>query len=153
MKAKPEKKPQRSKPYDREPIVEEICRRLSEGEPLRQICREEGKPNFSVIYAWMNEDAAIAQRIARAREIGHEHIFEGTLEIADDATNDWMESNAPDDVGYKLNGEHVQRSKLRIETRLKLLAKWNPKKYGDKQQIEHSGNIGLEALVHDDDAK
>jgi hypothetical protein len=25
--------------------------------------------------------------------------------------------------------------KLRIETRLKLLAKWNPKKYGDKVQV------------------
>ena len=28
--------------------------------------------------------------------------------------------------------------KLQIETRLKLLAKWNPKKYGDK--VTHSGD-------------
>jgi len=39
----------------------------------------------------------------------------------------------------------IEHRKLRIDTRLKLLAKWNPKKYGDKQAIEHSGeiNVGL----------
>ena len=25
--------------------------------------------------------------------------------------------------------------------RLKLLAKWDPKRYGDKQEIEHTGNL------------
>jgi hypothetical protein len=35
----------------------------------------------------------------------------------------------------------VEHRKLRIDTRLKLLAKWNPKKYGDKQAIEHSGEV------------
>jgi hypothetical protein len=55
-------------------------------------------------------------------------MAEDCLRIADDAVNDWMET----EHGPRLNGEHVQRSKLRIETRLKLLAKWNPKKYGEK---------------------
>ena len=34
----------------------------------------------------------------------------------------------------------VEHRKLRIETRLKLLAKWNPKKYGDK--LAHTGADG-----------
>ena len=40
----------------------------------------------------------------------------------------------------------MQRSKLRIHTRLQLLAKWNPKKYGEKLALEHSGKVatGLE---------
>lgn len=52
-------------------------------------------------------------------------------------------------VGWMLNGDHVQRSKLRIETRLKLLAKWNPKKWGDKLDLNHAGKDGgpLEFLV------
>jgi hypothetical protein len=29
----------------------------------------------------------------------------------------------------------IEHRKLRIETRLKLLAKWNPKKYGDRLDI------------------
>jgi hypothetical protein len=34
----------------------------------------------------------------------------------------------------------IEHRKLRIETRLKLLAKWNPKKYGDK--LAHTGASG-----------
>jgi len=65
--------------------------------------------------------------------MGYDWMAEECLEIADDATNDWMEVyDEEGNVSYKLNGEHVQRSKLRIETRLKLLAKFNPKKYSDK---------------------
>jgi len=33
--------------------------------------------------------------------------------------------------------------KNRVEARLKLLAKWNPKKYGDKVGVEAGGNISL----------
>ena len=40
-------------------------------------------------------------------------------------------------IGFQLNGEHVQRSKLRIETRLKLLAKWDPRRYGDRLALDH----------------
>jgi hypothetical protein len=43
--------------------------------------------------------------------------------------------------GWRLNGDHVQRSKLRIDTRLKLLAKWNPK-YADKSAVELTGKDG-----------
>jgi len=49
--------------------------------------------------------------------------------------------------GILADTDHIQRSKLRVETRLKLLAKWNPRKWGDRQQIEHSGKVGLESLV------
>jgi hypothetical protein len=60
------------------------------------------------------------------------------LDIADNATNDWMEKQGKDGTElYQLNGEHIQRSKLRIETRLKLLAKWNPRKWGEKVDLNH----------------
>jgi hypothetical protein len=52
--------------------------------------------------------------------------------------------------GPRLNAEHVQRSKLRIETRLKLLAKWSPKKYGERVQVAGDADnpIKLEAELH-----
>lgn len=128
-------------------VADAICARLSEGEPLRQICRDEAMPHWSTVYAWMRADTEFDQRIARAREVGEEAIAEETLAIADDGRNDWMERFGKDSVGYAVNGEHVQRSKLRIETRLKLLAKWNPKKYGERQQIDHTGSVTLEQLV------
>jgi hypothetical protein len=33
------------------------------------------------------------------------------LEIADDATNDWIERNDPDNPGWRVNGEPIQRSR------------------------------------------
>lgn len=120
--------------------ADEICRRMSTGEPLAAICRDEHMPGLRTVYDWAEADTALAARIARAREEGEEAIAASCLAIADDATNDWMERNGQDSPGYTLNGEHVQRSKLRIDTRLKLLAKWNPKKYGDKVDVTTAGD-------------
>jgi hypothetical protein len=76
--------------------------------------------------------AAFAERFARARDTGHDIIAQECLEIADRKAEDYM---VLADGREQLDREHVQRSKLRIETRLKLLAKWNPKKWGDKLEL------------------
>ena len=134
--------------YDerKEQIIDDIVEGLSDGVPLRELCRREGMPNWRTVYDWMGADEAVATRIAQAREIGFDAIAEDILEIADDATNDWMERKRQNGtVDIVLDTDHVQRSKLRIETRLKLLAKWNPKKYGDKQTVD-VGNKDGEAL-------
>ena len=71
---------------------------------------------------------------------------EEILEIADDARNDYMEKldDSGNLLGYTLNGEHVQRSRLRIDTRKWLMSKQNPKVYGDKLDMTTNGNdIGV----------
>lgn len=129
--------------YDRDTLFPLICEEIAKGVTLREICRREGMPNYSVVYDWINEDEEKAQRFALARERGFDQIAEEALDIADNATNDWMDSHDPDNPGYRFNGDHVQRSKLRIETRLKLLAKWSPKKYGDKIDMNHGGTLNV----------
>ena len=101
-------------------------------------------PAWRTVYDWKVSHPEISAGIARAREAGEEVIAADCLEIADDGRNDWMERLAPDGkpIGWMLNGEHVQRSKLRIETRLKLLAKWNPKKYGEATLLKHGDAEG-----------
>ena len=45
-------------------------------------------------------------------------------------------------VGWQLNGEHVLRSKLRIETRAQaFLAKWDPRRYGDVKHVTLDGEV------------
>ena len=121
-------------------IAESICEQLSEGIPLREICRQDGMPAWRTIYDWMRQDEALSTAIAHARDLGYDSLAEECLDIADDANNDWMERTDKDgrSLGWVVNGEHVQRSKLRIETRLKLLAKFNPKKYGES--VTHKGD-------------
>jgi hypothetical protein len=83
----------------------------------------------------------VSQAIARARESGFDYLAAECLEIAEDGSNDYMASKH----GPVLDTEHVQRSKLRIETRLKLLAKWDPKRYGDKVQLADADGNNLPA--------
>lgn len=127
-------------------IAADICAHLSEGIPLREICSAAGYPQWRTVYAWMERDPDLCAAIARARELGYDAIAEECLEIADDASDDYTET----EHGPRLNAEHVQRSKLRIETRLKLLAKWNPKKYGERVALAGDADnpIKLEAEVH-----
>ena len=141
-KAPPKPKPT-PKPHGRPSkftpeLANEIVSRIAKGEPLRQICRDEHIPAWRTVYDWQEADKEFSARIAHAREIGEEAIAQECLDIADNATNDWMEKVGRDGTKlYLLNGEHVQRSKLRIETRLKLLAKWNPRKWGEKVDVNH----------------
>lgn len=124
-------------------IEERIINGLCDGVPLRELCRQEGMPNWRTVYSWISSDEELAARIAHARELGFDAIAEDILDIADDGTNDWVtRKNSRGNTEVVLNTDHVQRSKLRIETRLKLLAKWNPKKYGDKSTTELTGADG-----------
>lgn len=129
-KEKPTGRPSKYTPE----IARHICEQLSEGIPLREICREEGMPAWRTIYDWMGRSEDLSAAIMRARDVGYDKMAEECLEIADDANNDWMEKldQHGKSIGWQINGEHVQRSKLRIETRLKLLAKFHPTKYGEK---------------------
>jgi len=134
-----------------EEICEEICERLSQGEPLRQICRDEHMPTWRTVYRWMSEHPDFQTSIAHARELGYDAIAEECFDIADDATNDWMErkDKQGNDI-IEFNKEHVQRSKLRIWTRTQLLAKWNPKKYGDRQQIDLKAQVNVAEMSEAD---
>ncbi|AYJ87653.1 hypothetical protein D3Y57_19150 [Sphingomonas paeninsulae] len=122
---------------------------ISDGIPLRQLCRTHGIGK-STVYDWMADDKEFAGRFARAREIGFDAIAADCLDIADDVSNDTK--IVGEDEREVANTEWISRSKLRVETRLKLLAKWDPKRYGDK--IQHTGDGGgaIGITITSDDA-
>lgn len=118
-------------------VADEVCRRIAEGHTLREIARTPGMPSMPTIIRWANEDReGFAERYARAREIGWEVMAEDLVEISDDATNDWMKRRKEDgSIDTVLNAEHVNRSRLRADTRKWLLSKRLPKTFGDRQVI------------------
>lgn len=121
-------------------IANEIVVWISNGKTLREYARQEGRPSWVTIYDWLNKDADFSKRFARAREMGADSIAQECFDIADNANNDWIDRQGKDGATTpQFNAEHVQRSKLRIETRLKLLAKWNPKLYGEKLDVTTDG--------------
>lgn len=105
---------------DRTPeLADKLVEGLYNGTPLRQLCRD-NDISKSAVYRWFDDDEELAGRIARAREQGYHEIADECFEIADEEPSDAVD---------------VAHMKLRIETRLKLLAKWDPRRYGDKQLI------------------
>lgn len=131
-------------------IADTICERLSDGESLRSICAEDEMPNKATVFRWLATNAVFSDQYARAREAQADALFDDTLEIADNARNDWMERRGEDDAGWVANGEHIQRSKLRIDTRKWMAGKLRPKKYGEKIDVEHSGDMTLNITVGGD---
>ncbi|EPT8939230.1 DNA packaging protein [Cronobacter dublinensis] len=140
-----EKKTGRPSDYTEE-LAEIICLRLAEGESLRSVCRDEGMPSKQAVLRWLARKESFRAQYVRAKEEGAEAIAEELFDIADDGSNDWMEKLDKDGeaIGYQLNGEHVQRSKLRIDTRKWYLSKIMPKKYGDR--IQHDQSITFNNL-------
>lgn len=126
----------------------EIADRLSKGEPLAVICRDEGMPGVQTVYDWRDAHPEFAVAIARAREDGFDAIAAECLEIAEDGSHDYKTKKRSNGEEYEeFDSEHVQRSKLRIDTRLKLLAKWDPKRYGEK--LELNNNHGVQDSLAD----
>lgn len=116
----------------------EICRRLSEGESLRSICRDETMPDKTTVLRWLSLHADFRTQYAHAREMQTEFWAEEILDIADDGSNDtYVDEKGNERVDHDV----VNRSKLRVDTRKWLMSKLAPKKYGDK--IELGGSVGI----------
>jgi hypothetical protein len=124
-------------------IRDRICEEIAAGRSLREIVKEDWAPHRRDVHKELIADAAFADQYARAREAQADVLFDEIQEIADDARNDWMERNGQDAAGWQLNGEHVQRSRLRIDARRWMAGKLRPKKYGERldidAKVEHVG--------------
>jgi hypothetical protein len=118
-----------------EAIADEILERIGSGDPLAVICRGERMPHRSTVSAWCLAQPDFAARYAQAREVGFDAIACRVREIA---------------RGVGESTKDVQRDKLIIETDLKLLAKWDPKRYGDKIDLNATGVGEIRIVVGGD---
>ena len=116
-------------------LTEEVLSRIALGETLASLGRElDFHPQSWA--DWMRADEVLAIAYAHARDVGADALAEQALALID---------TTPERVDGKIDPGFVQWKRAQVETRLKLLAKWNPKKYGDKQTHE-IGNKDGEAL-------
>lgn len=133
-------------------LGKEICKRISQGETVRAICKDENMPCAASIYNWLLDDdkKEFLDQYEKAKNIQAELMFEELLEIADDGSNDYMEvisaragglddEDAPVTTIKKLDSEHIQRSRLRTDVRKWYLSKVLPKKFGEKLDVESGG--------------
>ncbi len=99
---------------------------------------------------WRNAYPDFGEEFARAKDEGHDAIAERarltaatpelgvTHTVTDDEDGRSEKSVTADMLGHR---------KLKIDTDLKLLAKWNPKKYGDRVDHKVEGKLDIETMI------
>lgn len=120
-------------------LAADICSRISRGESLNAICELPGMPAAPTVCLWVNQRPDFAEQYARAREARADFWADQVIQISDDGTNDTYRAN---DGSLKVQHDHIQRSRLRVDTRKWLMARMNPKKYGEFQRTEVTGADG-----------
>ena len=120
-----------------EEIASLICARMADGESLRSICRDDAMPALSTVFLWVSKHFEFSEQYKLAMASRADAMFEDMIDIADDGRNDYIVNG---DGEERFNTEHVQRSRLRLDTRKWMLARMLPKKYGDKIVDEDVGN-------------
>jgi Bacteriophage Sf6, terminase small subunit-like len=122
-------------------IIEAVASGLRSGKPLTIICDElqaQGPFTQQSVYNWLRNDPEAKEAIAFARLLGFDWIAHETLAIADDTSQDVIYDG---DGTPHANGAAVLRAKVRIETRLKLLARWDSTRYGDTKTMRVEGEV------------
>ena len=138
MTKKPTGRPTKRTPE----VIRRVIEGLSNGTPLTVICAPDDMPSPCTVRLWMNSDDELSNDIAGAREAGFDKIAVEAMAIADGSERDTIALEKGGHMVEIPDKEWIMRTKLRVETRLKLLAKWDPKRYGDKITQELTGSNG-----------
>ena len=104
--------------------IEEMLSRMAEGETITSIAADPRMPGYTTIWRWENAGDNLAGRITRAREMGFVARAEKAVERA---------QSAADPV----------KGRLAFDADRWFLGKMCPKRFGEKQAIEHSGEVSV----------
>jgi hypothetical protein len=136
-------------------VAAAIIGRLMQPESLASICRDEKTPSKQTVMNWLDKGtqyrsdpekhselkiySEFLDRYTRARIVQQELHIDECIDIADDGTNDYVERETKRGVMVVLDKEAVMRSRLRVDTRIRVAEKMAPKKYGPKADITSDG--------------
>lgn len=135
-------------------LADEICERIADGESLRSICRDRGKPNKSTVFRWLEANEAFATRYAHARESQADSLVDDILLIADTPLLGVKTKTNEKGEIETTEGDMLEHRKLQISSRQWLAEKLKPKKYGAFKAVELTGSGGgpvqIIATAHDE---
>lgn len=118
-----------------------ICERIADGESLRSICNGEDMPNKATVFRWLAAHDLFRDQYARARETQADALFDEILAIAD-TPQIGEKRKIKEDGGVEVStGDMIEHRRLQVDARKWMAGKLRPKKYGDKIDVEHSGQL------------
>lgn len=109
-------------------------------------------PARATVYRWLKQNSGFRDQYAQARELLVEHWADEIIDIADDGTTDYVIKTGRNGTEYEaVDQEHIQRSRLRVDTRRWLLSKLNPGQYGDHMEVQHTGQVDHRHNITDEE--
>lgn len=156
----PTKKPIRKRPTGRptiysDKLAQQICARIASGESMRRICKDESMPVMSTVMLWLidGKHQFFSEHYAKSRQIQAETLADEIFDIADDGSNDYTSfTSAYGEATYKINGEAVARSRLRVDTRKWYLSKVLPRFADKKEEVEKNEAVEIRVIRASKDA-
>lgn len=116
-----------ARPTDYTPeLADIICGRLSAGESMHSICKDDDFPSRQTLFTWMRVHPAFLDQYARAKEESGDAYADKIAHVADGALSGEYDPNA---------------ARVAIDGYKWTAVKMKPKKYGERQHVEHSGNV------------
>jgi hypothetical protein len=119
--------------YDKATICPIILSRVEDGMSLRAVCRAEDMPTFETVKAWLNQDKEFSTQYARAMLVRADSKFEELEDVSEQAAD-------------AENAVRVQGLRLKADNIKWMIARMNPKKYGDKLDLNHGGAVKYEKI-------
>jgi hypothetical protein len=115
-------------------VFNAICEEIANGRSLRSICLEANMPHPGTVCRWLAEDEGgkLREQYARARDAQSDVIADEILMIAD-------------------TEKDTHKARVRIDARKWLAGKMKPKVYGDKVNLDHSGDLNVTVASKDAD--
>lgn len=134
-----------------EEVIDLLCDKIANSsEGLKKICDSDDRlPGFRTVFTWLAnpEYKDFQHKYARAREAQAELLADEIISISDDGSNDTYvtEEGIP-----QVNFDNIQRSRLRVDARKWKASKLYPKKYGDKIEVENTGETKFVVTFRND---
>ena len=120
-------------------LADIICVRLSCGESMRSIARDEDFPAMSTLFLWLRVHPIFSEQYTKAKHESADALYEDIIDIVDNQVSQpVLVEGAPVEVDGKtvmtVDNASVAHARLRVDSRKWCAARMQPKKYGDNQE-------------------
>ena len=124
-----------------EELAATICSRLSMGESLRSVCRDEDMPGLTTVFTWFQEKDGFRAQYETAKIESADSHADLIVDMADNIEGSPVLVNG--EIQYDKDGEVIRvidaaaiaHAKLKVDARKWAASKLKPRKYGEKLAI------------------
>lgn len=129
---------------EKQKIITDICNNVIENKISFNEAVSVSEISLISFYQWISKDKELQNLYNYAREIRSDILFEEIIEISDTQELGEEETVEYDDAGKIVStklkkGDMLRQRELKINARKWVVAKMQPKKYGDKLDLSNDG--------------